>query len=696
MQGFINYFIKYPVAGNLLMVGVLILGFLSLKGLKSTFFPEFPSRIISIQLIYPGASPEEVEEGVVAKIEENLKGLTGVDRFTSVSRENSGSITVEVLRNYDADLVLNDVKNAVDQIASFPAGMEPPVVYKREQLGQAITFALSGKGVSLEALKTYARQVEDDLIAIEGISQVELSGFPDEEIEIAFREASLQAYGLTFQEAAEAVRRNNVDVTGGTIKGEAEELLVRASNKAYYAEGLRNIVVKSQADGGQVKLYQVADIRDRFSDVPNRAFLDGEPSVSINVQNTLDEDMLYITDTIKSYLTNWNASHEEVKATIVNDASITLRQRMETLQTNGIQGFIIVGLILAMFYTGAWAWWVALSIPISFAGMFILASFAGITLNVISLFGMIIVIGILVDDGIVIGENIYALHEKGVSRNKAALEGTVEVLPSVFAAVLTTIIAFSSFLFIDGQLGDFFSQMALVVIFSLTFSLIEGAIILPAHVAHSKALNPGAKPNLVQRTFERTMGWLRDRFYAPILRFSIENKFITLSFCVAVLLLSIGMVGGGFVKTTFFPVIERDEIAVTLQLPAGTPEEVTKGVLERIAAASQRVNQEISQSAFKGEKQIIERVEVKVGPTTFQGTANIALLPGEERDDISLRDVANAIREATGPVDEAEVLSFGSQSVFGKPVSVSLVGTDVDQLEKATAEAKAELSQLAE
>ncbi len=678
------------------MFALLIVGLMSLLRMKSTFFPENPSRNISIQLIYPGASPEEMEEGVVNKIEENLKGVTGIERYTSVSKENSATVSVEVLRDYDTDLILQDVKNAVDQISSFPVGMEPPVVYKREQLGRAITFALSGEGVSLQALKDMSRQVEDDLLAIDGISKVELSGFPDEEIEIAFREDKLRAYGLTFQQASEAVRRTNVDITGGTIKGDDEELLLRARNKAYYADGLRDVVVTTTAAGGVVRLSQVADIRNRFADQPNRAFLDGAPSVGINVQNTLEEDMLSITDNVKEYIETWNETHPLVKATVVNDASITLRQRMDTLKTNGLQGFVIVLLLLAVFLHWRLAFWVALSIPISFAGMFILASAMGITLNVISLFGMILVIGILVDDGIVIGENIYSLHEKGVDRTEAAIRGTVDVLPAVFAAILTTVIAFSSFLFIDGQLGDFFSQMALVVIFSLTFSLVEGAIILPTHVSHSKALDKNVKPNWIQHQFDRLMNLLRDRMYAPLLDATVKYKLLTVAACFAVLILSFAAIAGGFVSTTFFPNIERDDIAVSLQMPAGTPEEVTREVLERIAAAAERVNVAINDSVFNNEQEIIERVEIKVGPTTYQGTASVALLPGEARGEVRLRDVANAIRKETGAVDEAEVLTFGGQSVFGKPVSVSLVGSNIEVLEEATRAVKAELQGMSE
>lgn len=696
MKSFIAYFVKYPVAANLIMFGLLAMGIISLFQMKATFFPEFESRTISIQMIYPGASPEEVEEGIINKVEEGLKGLTGVERYTSISSENSGSITVEVLKGYDADLILQDVKNEVDRISSFPVGMEPPVIYKRESLGRAITFALSGDNVSLGALKTSARQIEDDLLAIDGLSKVELSGFPDEEVEIAFREEDLQAYGITFQQAALAVRGSNVDVTGGKVKGLEEELILRARNKEYYADGLRDIVVKNSPSGGIVRLSQVASIRDKWADQPNRSYLDGSPSVSITVQNTLQEDMLQITDNVKEYLEEFNAENTNIQASIISDASITLRQRIDTLVKNGWQGFLIVCLLLAVFLHWRLAFWVALSIPISFAGMFIIANFLGITLNVISLFGMILVIGILVDDGIVIGENIFSYHEKGVPRVRAAIDGTRNVLGAVFAAIVTTVIAFSSFFFLDGSLGDFFREMAVVVIWSLIFSLVEGAIILPTHVAHSKALQKGVEPNWIQRRFDGLMNLLRDRMYAPVLDWTMRNKFVSMSLCVMVLFLSFGMVSGGFVKTTFFPIIEGDDVSITLQLPAGTPETQTKKLLDRIAEAAEKVNREMSDDVYGGEKDLVERVEVKLGPSTYQGSVTVALIPGEERDPISQRSVQNAIREAVGPIDEAEVLSFGGRSFFGKPVSVSLTGSNLAELQAATAELKGELEQMAE
>ncbi|HMQ50250.1 MAG TPA: efflux RND transporter permease subunit [Saprospiraceae bacterium] len=695
MRAVINYFIKNPVAANLIMFGILIMGYFGLNSMKSTFFPEVESRNILIQIVYPGASPSEIEEGIVNKIEENLKGVTGVERYTSVSSENAGTVIVEAFKGYKTDLVLQDVKNAVDQISSFPVGMEPPIIFKQENLGFAINFALSGPS-DLAALKRYGRKVEDELLAMEGISKVELSGFPEEEIEIAFREKDLRAYQLTFQQAAQAVRATNLEITGGTIKGEKEELLLRARNKAYYAEGLRDIVVKTNQDGSVVLLHQVADIIDKWADNPNRSYLNGQQSVVVTVQNTLEEDMLTITEMVNDYIEQFNQENQEVKATLIRDGSVLLRQRIDLLTENGILGFCIVVLLLAMFLHWRLAFWVAIAIPVSFAGMFLLADAVGVTINVISLFGMIIVVGILVDDGIVIGENIYQKYEQGVPRLKAALDGTIEVLPAVFAAILTTVIAFASFLFIEGQLGDFFSQMAIVVMLSLIFSLIEGAIILPTHVAHSKALSPDRKPNWVQEGLDRMMYWMSKRFYLPVLKAATYNKFLTVAVFIGLLLLTFGAMGGGIIQSTFFPIIERDDIEISLQMPAGTSENITTNRLSHIEAAAWRANEKLSKRFFNDEKQAILRVEKNIGPSTYQGSLSIALLDGESRDSLSLREVTNTIREEAGLMPDVEVITYGQRSAFGKPISISLVGDNIEELRAATVHVKKEMQQLEE
>ena len=691
MRNLIAYFIKYPVAGNTLMVLIFIFGYFGLQSWKKNFFPVSESRILQIETVYPGSSPEEIEKGIVLKIEDNLRGVTGIEQISSVSQENSGVITIEVERSYNTDLVLQDVKNAVDRIPSFPDGMEPPVIYKKESRNFAISFSLSGD-VSLTTLKKFAQKAESDLLAIDGISKIALSGYPDEEIEIALKEDALRAYDLTFLEVSQKVQNANLEVTGGKVRGDKEELIIRANTKGYYADKFKNIVIKTTTEGRIVRLKDVALVSDIWAESPNRSYLNGQPSVIIEVSNTIEEDILFVTESVKEYMEKFNTENSVVKTTLVRDGSTTLNERIDLLVDNGIIGFVLVLLFLAFFLHIRLAFWVALSIPIAFMGMFIVGANSEVSINVISLFGMILVIGILVDDGIVIGENIYKHYEDGKEPMQAAIDGTMQVLPAVFSAVLTTAIAFSTFFFLEGRLGEFAPDMAFVVISTLAFSLVEGAFILPAHVAHSKALSKEAKKNKVEKAFDNIMSTLRDKYYGPFLRFAMKNWVLALSVPIALFIITLGGIRGGIIKLTFFPFIEQDYITVNLEMPSGTRENITEGYLEDIQAAAWRVNQKMSSERADG-KDIVENVLLKVGPGTNVGSVTIRLLGTEERQMQSFL-ISNAIRDEVGEVYEAEKLTFGINTPFGKPVSVSLLGNDLAELNLAKEELKNKLKEL--
>jgi multidrug efflux pump subunit AcrB len=691
VRNLIAYFIKYPVAGNTLMVLIFIFGYFGLQSWKKNFFPVSESRILKIETVYPGSSPEEIEKGIVLKIEDNLRGVTGIEQISSVSRENSGVITIEVVRSYSTDMVLQDVKNAVDRIPSFPDGMEPPVIYKQESRNFAISFSLSGD-VSLTTLKKFAQKAESDLLAIDGISKIALSGYPDEEIEIALKEDVLRAYDLTFLEVSQKIKNANLEVTGGKVRGDKEELIIRANTKGYYADEFRDIVIKTTDDGRIVRLRDVAIVSDIWAESPNRSYLNGDPSVIIEVSNTINEDILFVTESVKEYMVNFNEENGVVKTTLVRDGSTTLNDRIDLLIENGVVGFLLVLLFLAFFLHIRLAFWVALSIPVAFMGMFIVGANSNVSINVISLFGMILVVGILVDDGIVIGENIYKQYEDGKEPMQAAIDGTMQVLPAVFSAVLTTAIAFSTFFFLEGRLGEFAPDMAFVVISTLAFSLVEGAFILPAHVAHSKALSKNAKKNKVEKLFDNIMSTLRDKYYAPLLKFTMKNWVLALSVPIALFLITLGGINGGLIKLTFFPFIEQDYITVNLEMPSGTTESITESYLEEIQSAAWRVNDKMSAERADA-KDIVENVLLKVGPGANSGSVTIRLLGTEERQMQSFL-ISNAIRDQVGEIYEAEKLTFGIRTPFGKPVSVSLLGNDLAELNLAKEELKNKLKEL--
>ena len=695
MRKIISYFIKFPVAVNVFILAFIGFGLAGALSMKSSFFPLTESRNISINLTYPGASPQEMEEGIVLKIEDNLKGIVGIDRVTSVSRENSATINVEIVKGKNIDVVLADVKNAVDRVPSFPTGMEPPIIAKIENVRPTISFIIYGDNIPLATLKQYARDVENDIRNIDGISQVNLTGFPDQEIEIAIRKNDLLAYNLSFTEVANAVSKSNLLISGGNIKTDAEDYLIRAKNKNYYGNELLNIVVRGNENGTIIRLSDIADVKDTWSENPDRLYFNGKKSIDVTVSNTNNEDLLSTAENVKKYIERFNQEQNEVKIDISSDNSITLKQRSELLLKNAIMGILLVLFFLALFLNIRLAFWVAAGIPIAFFGMFIFAANLGVTINVLSLFGMIIVIGILVDDGIVIGENIYHHYEMGKTPIKAAIDGTIEVIPPIVSAILTTLIAFSTFFFLDGRIGEFFGEVALIVILTLSVSLIEALIILPAHVAHSKALQRKNKKRNALNTFffninqkaEKVLFYFRDNVYAPYLKFFLKNKLLGFAIPIALLVFSIGGLGGGIVKTSFFPSIASDRVSIDLKMLQGTNEKITDSIISEIEEAAWKVNDDFTGKQINGEP-IIQNIIKRIGPGSSNGSLTINLLPGEARD-FSSPEITNAIREKVGKVHGVESLTFGSGGNFGgSPVAVSLLGNNIDELKAAKNELK--------
>lgn len=693
MKKFIAFFIKYPVATNVLIMAFFVFGFLGFKNMKSSFFPLVPSEIINIQIAYLGAAPNEIEEGVVLKIEDNLKGLVGIDRVTSVSSENAATITVEIFKGFDIDVVLADVKNAVDRVPNFPTAMEPPVVSKVENIQQAISFTLSGREMNLKTLKSIARTIEDEIRAIPGISQLTLNGFPNEEIEIAVKDQALKAYNLTFDQVAAAVAQTNLLSTGGSIKTEQEEFLIRANNKYYEAISFENIVLRSDASGNIIYLKDVATINDKWEENPNRLYYNGDPAISFNVFATNSEDLIANADSITAYMEQFNASSANAELNVSRDSSITLKQRTELLRENGLIGIFLVLLLLSVFLKPTLALWVAFGLPISFLGMFIFAPYFGITINVLSLFAMIIVIGILVDDGIVIAENIYNEYEKGKSPIRAAIDGTMDVLPAIMSAILTTVIAFSTFFFLDSRVGDFFGEVASVVVLTLSISLVEALLILPAHLAHSNALKKEGSSFRFNQYGDRFLKWIRDNIYAPSLRFVINNRIFGFAIPIALFIITISAIQGGVIRFTFFPSIASDVIQVNLKMPQGTNEQITNDIIQSIEDDVWASSEELKEQQT-GQIDVVKNTLRTIGPGSSNANIIINLLPGEERD-LSANDISNNIRERVGLVPGVEQLTFGANTNFGgRPISISLTGNNISELKAAKTELKEKLSSL--
>ena len=687
MKKLIAYFIRYPIWTNVLMFSLLSFGVISFFSMKFSAFPETEPSLLFVRVPFIGASPEEVEEGVIIKIEEALEGLEGIERITSEARENIGTVNVEILDGADINTVLADVKNAVDRISSFPVGIEKPVISAQPRISQAVQVVVFGE-TDLYNLKYISESIRDELLASDEISQVTVVGVPSLEISIEVAEADLRRYELTFDEIAAKVRSANVNISGGKFDTNDEEILIRAYGRDYYANELRDLVVRGSEAGTVLYLKDVAEIEERWQDVPDKSYYNDKPAVILDVDKTLEESVLDVVAKTQEIVDAFNAQHTQVRAVLIDDQSQGIGQRLNLLITNGLIGTMLVVITIGFFMNIRLSFWVSIGIPISFAGMFLVALLSGLTINVISTFGMVIVIGILVDDAIVVGENIFAHYERGKPPLQAAIDGTIEMLAPVFTSVTTTIIAFTPFFFIEGFLGKFIWQMALVVIASLFFSLVEAFFILPAHLAHSKGLHPHAQDPRIRRKIEAAIQFLTQKLYAPTLRAAMRHKWITVVTPIALFMLTIGFFSGGFIGFTFFPFIDRDTLSINLSLVSGRQEADTEAVLSKIEKAAWELNEQLRDERADG-KNVILGINKDLGSNDFgeagshTGKLVLQLLEGEIRQ-MDTYIIGNRLRDMVGPIPQAQSITYANATFFGKPISLSLLGNDLDELNKAS------------
>ncbi len=669
MRSILSYFIRYQRVSELVILVTILLGLLVFSNLRYAFFPSEKTRFIDVDVVFVGASPSEVEDGAIAKIEDRIKGVRGVDRFTSVSESGRGRISIELQERVNADDVLLDIQNAVDRITTFPERMEPPVVTKREVLTLAMVLALSGDQ-PLTIIKDVAREVEADFLNSGRFSNVSLSGYPEEEIELTLRENDLRAFGLTFDEVVRAVASANVELFGGTLRTGREEIQIKADARVLDPGDLTDLVIRGGGDGRQVRLGQIATLRNTFAERPSARFLNGQPAVSMVVQNTGDEDILETVRFIRAYVEAFNVGRDDLRITVIADQAEALEERLQLLTANAWQGALLVLLVLAAFLNFRLAFWVALMIPVSLLGMVIFAGIYGITVNQLSMFGVILVLGILVDYGVVVSENIFQRYQRGEPAYQAAIEGTLELTSPILISFATTVVAFALFFFLDGRLGEFFSDVSFVVVAANIAALIGAFILIPALVANSRSLREGARPNRVEAVLERSFEALVSRIYAPLLRFSLRNGYAVVIGMIALFVLTLSGFANGVIRGTFFPNIEFDEIASDLRLPAGTSESVTGEILEQIEAGVWAVNARLATAAPSGTGPVRYVTRV-VGPQPNAGRLEIRLTKPEERELLAF-DIAALIRDEVGPIPEAESLAFGPTAAFGKPISISM------------------------
>ncbi len=693
MKNIISYFIKFPLAVNLILVFVFLFGIFSLLNIQHNFFPNVPKRNIYVDVLFPGASPEEVEEGAILKIEENLKGLDGLERITSVSNENFGKVTVEMAKGTDMNDALMRVKNAVGKIASFPKAIETVVTYKHDDTNIGMWFVLTENGdhqTSLKELKQQARKIEHDLLQMKGVSKILIGGYPAEEIAILLNEDKLNKYGLTFAEVANVISSTNLIMTGGSIKDGEEEFFIRVRNKAYDADAIGDIILRTGKTGGAIRLRDVAEIKDQFADTPSYGRYNGKTSVMFTIRCTFSEDVVDASEKINAYLEQYNKEHPNFKGEILKDMSVILKQRIDLLRDNGMMGIILVLLFLSLFLNPRIAFWVAVGIPFSMLGMFIILPFTSVTINMLSLFALILVLGILVDDAIVVAENVYRHWQMGKNPVKAAIEGTLEVTPAVVSGVLTTILAFSAFLFLDGRSGDFFSEVGVIVGFILLVSLVEGLLILPSHLAHSKSLQREQKISFWQKNMswaERGILHFAKNYYRPFLNWALNHRIVILASFTALFIISVGAVQTRVVRPTFFPEVEGEDFTVTLSMPSGTQDIATIKKIDKIEEGIWYVNEQLQKEGIE-DTAVIRKVTDNFNGKGNSATVRVQLIESDRRQSTT-DEIIQRIRNYVGEIPGAETLLYEAFIPFGKAVVISLQGDNNKDLQMAKEEIKA-------
>jgi len=715
----IAWFAANGVAANLLMAVIVAAGLFTVANLKREVFPEFSSEMISIAVPYPGAAPEEVEEGIVVRIEEAIQDLEGIEEIDSTAAENAGSVLVEIEPRYDVQKLLNDVKARIDAIDTFPEEAEEPVVQELILRRQVINVAVHGDA-SERTLKELGERVRDDLTAIPGITQVTLASARPYEISIAVSEQALERWGLTFDQVARAVRAASLDLPGGEIETAGGEILLRTVGQAYRGEEFERLPLLTLPDGTRLLIGDVAEVDDGFADSDQAARFNGEPAVQVQVFRVGDQNALDVAAEVRAYVERTQPGLPEgITLTPWQDDSRVLRSRLDLLVRNGRAGFVLVFLVLALFLRLKLAGWVALGIPISFLGAIALMPWFGVSINLISLFAFIVVLGIVVDDAIVVGENIYSEVEAGKGGLDASVDGAERVGVPVVFAVLTTIAAFAPLLAVEGTTGKIMRVIPIIVIATLVFSLIESLFVLPNHLSHlgrREEREPGRVRGAWRRLrerFARGLDWFIAHAYRPSLDWALSQRYLSLAIALAVLAIAFGVVRGGWLRFTFFPPVEAENVVAILEMPQGTPSEVTAAAVRRIEEAAFAIERELEADEGPG---LFQNVAASIGEQPFRaaqsrgggdvgraftaghlGEVNFELRPAEERE-ITSPEIAEMWRQRAGAIPDAVSLTF-TASLFdaGDAVNVQLSGGTpsdgrLDRLREVAAEIKEQLA----
>lgn len=681
----IAWFARNHVAANLLMISILAIGLGSLRfNIPLEVFPSVEPRVITVNVSVPGAMPEQMESSVSIRLEEAVQDLEGIDDIITKTREGYSALALMLNEDYDPQNVLADVKNRIDSINNLPEDARRPIVKLAKRLREVISVAVAGNLSELE-IRQVAERVRDQLLQKDAISQVQIDGVRAYEIAIEVNKDTLRQYNLSLADIAQAVKRSSQDISGGTLKTKGGDILIRSSGQAYEKDEFAKIVILHQADGSIVRLGQIAHIADGFTETPILTRFNGMPAAMVEIYRVGNESAIEVANSVTAYIEEASQTLPAgVELIAWRDRSKIVKKRLKTLTDNAIQGGILVLLLLTLFLRPAIAFWVVVGIPVSFMGAFMVMPFFGISLNVISLFGFIVILGIVVDDAIVTGENIYSHLRRSENSLDAVINGTKEVAVPVTFGILTTVAAFLPIAFIEGVRGQLFAAIPVVVIPILLFSLIESKLVLPAHLKHLDLTRSHQKGRLqlLQQRFADGFEQAVLTYYQPALAKVLEYRYLFLSLSVGCLVILIAMYSSGWMKFIFFPKVQSELARATLVMPIGTPIEITDRHVLKILDAAQQLqlkHQFVNENGVR--ESVIQNIQTTSGSGSKEsgshhGRVYFEITPPEERStDITSVQLVEEWRRLIGTIPGAETLTFRAEiGRVGDPIDIQLKG----------------------
>ncbi len=689
----IRWFALHQTAANLFMLSIIILGLISLPNLQRETFPRIENDKVSIQVVYPGSTAEDVEDAICRRLEDALESIADLDEMLCESSEGFGKATAVMIEGSDMQHFLDDIKSAVDGINDFPDQTESPVVEELGRTDSVISIAITGPSDPV-VLKAYAEDVKLRLLASAEIANVVIDGFSDHQIRVEIPAARLRQYGLSLSDIANTMQSQSISTPAGRLESPQEDILIRFDDKRKTVAQVADLVVISGKSGASIRLRDIATITDRFDRDETRILFNGQRAAVLNITKTQSQDILKSLADIKSFLQQESLlAPKGIHLTLTQDRASIVQDRLNMIVKNGVQGLIAVFLILWLFFSFKYSFWVSMGLPISFLGALFIIPVIGMTINMLTLVGLLIGVGLLMDDAIVIAENIAARLEKGEKALHAAIAGTNQVLPGILSSFTTTLLVFGSLAFITGVMGQILRVMPVVLIIVISVSLIEAFLILPNHLGHSLKHIENRKTSKFRSWFEHSFDYLRESLFAPLLEKAISYRYLTLGIVIMLIILALALPMSGKLKFVGFPSTEGDILEARLLLPQGTPLSVTEKMVEKITQAAENINKKFKSIQPDGQA-LVQNITIIYGqnPDAYESGPHVARvivdLLGTELRNTSLDEFRDAWRQQLNDMPAVIALKFTEPATGpgGRAIEIRLEGDDLTQLQLASHE----------